>query len=289
MGNGSQGEVVIRCEPSAGLAFFQSEDIELRMISLVECGATQYISTKADYFFMFNAAIFFYRCNVTKLTNVHILTSADSTGAVVNHPMGVVNITSCQFSLSGDQLGGGLLIDVIAEDISQSSCITITNSTFTHNTASTDQAGGGISVVFSENAAYNTVQLDRVHIKNNNGSGIFIAFKDNANCNNVIINGAEVIENTGSSGGGVFIASKFDELPFENTIIINSTRFISNVANIGGGIAVEANFFFFLTIASLLVNCKLKTVFLTIIMQFMDQFYIKAMCSITTQQYRTAP
>ena len=49
-----------------------------------------------------------------------------------------------------------------------------------------------------------------------------------------------MIENTGSSGGGVSIASEFDELLFENMIIINSTRFISNVANIGGGIAVEA-------------------------------------------------
>ena len=43
VGNGNQGEVVIRCEPSAGLAFFWSEDIELRKISLVECGAPQNI------------------------------------------------------------------------------------------------------------------------------------------------------------------------------------------------------------------------------------------------------
>ena len=144
MGNGSQGEVVIRCEPSAGLAFFWSEDIELRKISLVECGAPQNIP---DVFFILyspiQAAVFFHHCKMTKLTNVHI-TSSDSTGAVVYNPMSVVNITSYLFSLSGDQLGGGLVI-AVDESTSKSSCI-ITNSTFTHNTAGTDQAGGGCSV-----------------------------------------------------------------------------------------------------------------------------------------------
>ena len=41
VGNGSQGEVVIKCEPLAGLAFFWSQDIELTNISLVECGPMQ--------------------------------------------------------------------------------------------------------------------------------------------------------------------------------------------------------------------------------------------------------
>ena len=243
VGNGSQGEVVIRCEPSAGLAFFWSEDIELKKISVVECGATQKIIIKRGVntilYYHIQVAVFFHHCKMTKLFNVHI-TSSNGTGAFVYNPVSVVNITSCMFSLSGDQLGGGL---VIFEKISNLHC-TITNSTFTRNTA-IDKAGGGISVVFSGKAAYNIVQLDGVHIIENNNSGIFIAFKDTAHGNEVIINDAEVIENTGSSGGGVFIASKDYESPSENIVIINSTRFISNVANIGGGITVEANSYLF--------------------------------------------
>ena len=99
--------------------------------------------------------------------------------------------------------------------------------------------------MFSGFAVYNNVQLDGVHIENNNKSDISLAFKDSANGNIVIINGAVVIENTGSGGGGIFIASESDEFQFGNTIIINSTRFISNVANIGGGIAEVAKFLFF--------------------------------------------
>ena len=103
---------------------------------------------------------------------------------------------------------------------SQSSCI-ITNSTFTHNTQSANfnQARGGISVVFSGNVASNTVQLDEVHIKNNDGSGIILVFNDTANGNNVIINDAEVIGNSGSIGGGVFVNigsdSDSNNCPFE--------------------------------------------------------------------------
>ena len=97
----------------------------------------------------------------------------------------MVNITSCLFSLSRGL--GGLLIEV-NEDTSQLSCF-ITNSTFTHNTASTigQQTGGGISVVFRGSASNNNVQLDGICIKNNDGSGILLAFKDEADGNNVIM------------------------------------------------------------------------------------------------------
>ena len=125
MGNGSQGEVVIRCEPLAGLAFFWSQDIELQNVSLVECGTPQNSISPDDYS-QIQVALLFGNCNATQLTNVHILTSSDSNGAVVYNPMGVVNITSCLFILSGDQrVVGGLVIEV-NETTSQSSCI-ITN------------------------------------------------------------------------------------------------------------------------------------------------------------------
>ena len=44
VGNGSQGEVVITCQPLAGLAFLQSEDIEMRNVTVTSCGAIQNIA-----------------------------------------------------------------------------------------------------------------------------------------------------------------------------------------------------------------------------------------------------
>ena len=92
VGNGSQGEVVIRCEPLAGLAFFWSEDIELRTVSLVKCGITRKIPSSDEYN-QIKVAVFFHNCNATQLTNVHITSSNDIAGAVVYNPMGVVSIT----------------------------------------------------------------------------------------------------------------------------------------------------------------------------------------------------
>ena len=41
VGNGSEGEVVINCESSAGLAFFWSEDLEINNVDLFGCGTLQ--------------------------------------------------------------------------------------------------------------------------------------------------------------------------------------------------------------------------------------------------------
>ena len=223
VGNGSQGEVVIRCDPLAGLAFFWLQGIELRNISLVACGAPQSSISKpaADGYPQIRVAIFFANCNATKLTNVHI-TSSVGTGAVVYNPVGVVNITSCLFSLSGDQGGGEGLVIEVNKITSKLSCI-ITNSSFTHNIGNFNPVGRGISVMFSENAAYNVVQLDGVHIENNDGSGILLTFKDNAYGNTVQLDGA-CIENNGRSG----ISLAFEDNTNKNTVELGGIQIENN-------------------------------------------------------------
>ena len=156
--------------------------------------------------------------------------------------------------------GGGLVIEA-SEATSQSFC-TITNSTFTHNTASSaglqwinpcgSARGGGISVVLRGEATNNTVQLlNSVHLNSNKaqfGGGLFIAFYGNASGNTVTVDNAEVTENevviemaSSASGGGIFIgftATGTNRL-FGNVVAINSSRIISNEADIGGGISVN--------------------------------------------------
>ena len=140
--------------------------------------------------------------------------------------------------------------------------------------------------MFSGNAAYNTVQLDRVRVANNDWSGILLVFDDDTNSNTVIINDAEVIGNTaysynngGAGTGGVCIkiASDSDSskcpynCPSGNTVNITNSRFISNVADSGGAIGaiVEAN-------CDDSITLSINSVFLTITMQLIDQLYIRA-------------
>ena len=136
--------------------------------------------------------------------------------------MDKVSIDSCQFMYGG----GGLVIEA-SEATSQSFC-TITNSTFTHNTASSAAAGqwinpcgsttrgGGISVVLRGEATNNTVQLlNSVRLNNNKaqfGGGLYLGFHDNASGNTVTVDNAEGTENevliewvSSASGGGIFI------------------------------------------------------------------------------------
>ena len=97
VGNGSQGEVVIRCEPLAGLAFFWSQDIELRNVSLVNGGDLQSsTSNKPDdslSFLQIQVAVLFLNCKTVQLTNVRI-TMSNGTGSVIYNPVGMVNITN---------------------------------------------------------------------------------------------------------------------------------------------------------------------------------------------------
>ena len=77
VGNGSQGEVVITCQPLAGLAFFQSEDIKMRNVTVTSCGAIQnstsrYTRTFSSPFLKIQVAIFYSDCKNVLLTGVYV-------------------------------------------------------------------------------------------------------------------------------------------------------------------------------------------------------------------------
>ena len=277
VGNGSEGEVVIKCQPLAGLAFFQSREIELKNIEMIGCGAIQNSTSKyANRYSLphlnIQVALFFQSCTDIYLNNSHIIKS-NGTGAAFYNPVGVVYIDSCQLmhnGLSGNKAamlakGGGLAIE--ANDITSQSSYTITNSIFTDNTASSGQfasvgsgylglgRGGGISVVFRGTATNNTVQLNNVRLESNVaqfGAGLFLALYGNTSNNTVSIDDVKVMENKAletshgtllpsTSGGGALIelATTGPDYPSDNTINITSSRFVSNAAEIGGGLTVS--------------------------------------------------
>ena len=86
VGNDSEGEVVIRCQPLAGLAFFESENIEMRMLKLAGCGALQNSTSEAH---SFKVAVFWSTCKNIQLTDVCI-TKSNGTGVIFYNPVGVI-------------------------------------------------------------------------------------------------------------------------------------------------------------------------------------------------------
>ena len=203
VGNSSEGEpVVITCQPLTGLAFLRSTNITISNFSLINCGRIR--SEHNNDYNPIRVAILFTGCSSIELSNLHINESS-GTGVAVYNAMDQVSIDSCQFMYGGE----GLVIEA-SEATSQSFC-TITNSTFTHNTASSAAAGqwinpcgsttrgGGISVVFRGEATNNTVQLvNNVRLNNNKaqfGGGLYLGFHDNASGNTVTVDNVEVTEN----------------------------------------------------------------------------------------------
>ena len=217
VGNGGEGEVVIKCLPLAGLSFLQSNNITMKNLKIISCGALQNSVSKRtrNVFLRMQSAIFCSTCKHVQLIKVHVIES-NGTGVVFYNPLGMVNLDMCNFtnnSLSAELAamlagGGGLVIEANAVT-SQFHC-TIANSAFANNDAKSrrlsilSQAtnpseyfglGGGISVVFRGGTANNTVQLTGVKLENNTaqfGGGLFLAFFDSTNGNIVTINGIEV-------------------------------------------------------------------------------------------------
>ena len=279
MGNGSEGEVVITCQPLAGLAFFECSEIKIKNIKLVGCGAlhnstSQYIRGYSSAILKIQVAVLFRFCKIVQLSEVHVVES-NGTGVILYNPIDVVSIKRCQFLKNGLSYmqpqaalhagGGGLVIEAI-DAISQSFC-TITNSIFTSNIASSGQffylsqtvnhrseyfglgRGGGISVVFRGKTTNNTVLFKSVCLESNIaqfGGGMFLAFYDNTHKNNIIIINSEFIANTAltpmdssTTSGGGIFIELVAAYLLNNTVSISLSRFTRNKAKRGGGITTN--------------------------------------------------
>ena len=261
-GNGSEGEVVVRCQSLVGLTFFRSANITINNLSLIGCGKLQNISEH----YLIQAALLFAACKSIYLNNFYIGES-NGTGVVTYNSDGNISISGCYFSCNNlivehkTIYGRGGLVIVADKNTFQSFCA-ISNSTFTYNTATESEhwikpngfnigGGGGISIVFRGTAANNTILINRVHLNNNRaqfGGGMFLAFCDNTSSNIVIMESVDVTNNDAfqrkgsfANGGGVFIgfAAIGTNNPFDNVVAISNSSFVSNEADVGGGISVN--------------------------------------------------
>ena len=91
VGNSSQGEVVIKCDHLAGLAFYQSEYIEMRNVIVVGCGAVQSNTSRnpiSGELIKIQVAVFIQSTNNIN-TNVEV-TNSTGTGLVLYNTEGHV-------------------------------------------------------------------------------------------------------------------------------------------------------------------------------------------------------
>ena len=277
VGNGSEGDVVITCQPLAGLAFFQSESIELRNVSMIGCGALQNstsINSKTDsiHYLQVHVAVQFDGCRDVSMHFVQMNRST-GLGIAIYNSVGMIHIDNCYFLQNGKSLesygGGGLTIEFSYAHSSAN--LSIVSTVFEENMASSGNfsaltpssnpgsyfglgRGGGLSIVLREGAANNIVQLSGVRLERNTaqyGGGLYLALYGNTINNTIAIDSCDVMGNkailsvvdivTSSGGGGIFVAFPPSKSmsSMSNAINISTTQFTSNVASYGGGFGVE--------------------------------------------------
>ena len=264
----SEGEVVIKCQPLAGLLFFRSNSITMKNLKMVCCGALHNSIIKHSEDKM-QSGVFVDTCNNIQLINVDVIDS-NGTGIVLYNPSGVVHLDMCNFinnslsSVDPPAIGGGGLV-IEADDVTTIFNCSITNSNFTNNTYTAKNCqsvspseylglGGGISLLFKGGSATNIITFSELWLVNNMapfGGGLFLVFYDSSSSNTVAVDNLMMIDNTAllevgvllpfASGGGIFLdfaASQVD-YPYNNKIEISNVKFLSNTAQLGGGIAVD--------------------------------------------------
>ena len=94
MGNGSEGEVVITCQPLAGLAFFGCKEIKIKNVKIVSCGAlhnstSQYVTGYSSAFQKIQVVVLFRSSKNIQLSKIHIIKS-NGVGVILYNPVGVV-------------------------------------------------------------------------------------------------------------------------------------------------------------------------------------------------------
>ena len=222
VGNSSQGEVVIKCDHLAGLAFYQSEYIEMRNVIVVGCGAVQSNTSRnpiSGELIKIQVAVFIQSTNNIN-TNVEV-TNSTGTGLVLYNTAGHVCVNSCKFSYNGPTnnfFGGGALVFESSSN-SYPAHFTLEETDFVNNTANNTNfsalvpsndlfgyfgigRGGGVSVVFRERAANNIVRFSGVKLEDNKapyGGGVYLALHGNASNNTVTMNDCTLINNAAKS------------------------------------------------------------------------------------------
>ena len=242
---GYEGEVEIRCDVGAGLAFLNSNGITLRHIRFVGCGAVR-ASTSRDLsvpgqtsFLKFRVALYFLFCASVVMQDV-VVTESTGTGLVLYSTVGRNMITDSIFSnneATQEELnrggGGGVTIEFIFCIPGNVSCFdkdTSSSPGFFSNSASYIIHNCSFSQNKATTTNYNatafTSSFHSYHVALGRGGGLSTFFKGTANSNTILLTNCSFEKNEAVWGGGLLV--EFDDSSSNNSVEVMYTVFEEN-------------------------------------------------------------
>ena len=245
IGNNSADEVVIHCEPNAGLSFIYSDNIEVKSLSLIKCGANQ-ISTSKNFqdkqfqFVQFHVALYVLFCIELTIDSVYIESSI-GTGLVMYNVAGSVNVSYCCIINSTPQTGehvgaGGLHIEFTYCVPGKTEC---NNDDYSHYVPAIYSSNSKY-FIYKNNIQYNKASLGvystsyNVHDNNSTsmefgaGGGLSVIFKGTAKNNKFVINDNNFSYNHAIYGGGFYFG--FGDSAMNNYISMSALNCLNNNA-----------------------------------------------------------
>ena len=272
IGNSSQPAVIQCTAPKfSGLSFLHSNNITIRYIHFVGCGAVQN-STSRDYtapkmkMLLINVTLYFYNCSNVDMYGVEVINSSQATGVVMYDTNGQIQVTKCIFynNCADDDIpgGGGFAVEFTYCSPGDTTCpndynlydpdyrsenvaaeYTFTGCQFEKNVAHgqnyTSSAGNLIFVSLANHTAVGR------------GGGLSVYFKGIARNKSVSISDCDFVNNNAVWGGGLLI--EMDDNTISNNVQISGCNFTGNHAFFhygtgGGGLRIATTPYFWSSI-----------------------------------------
>ena len=242
LGGGDAAQVVVECQPFAGIAFKQSNKIIMENLSFVGCGA-RHLSTSRNLtstsghlphpHLQFQVAVLFLLSEDITISHL-IVRNSSGTGVALLNTIGDIVIAESLFvnntaNSTGNLPGGGGIYVEFSKCISSNfesglldhyisnSTYTITNSHFEDNEAITGE--------FDPTHYFSCPDCEH-QFSFGRGGGLAVLFKGNARHNLINLTNSSFNRNRAKVGAGLFVSIENDSQ--NNSVKVTSTLFVSN-------------------------------------------------------------
>ena len=218
----------LKCVGFAGLLVKNVTDFSVKGLSIVNCKCNNCLEK-------YNAGVvFMFSVNVA-LENVEVAMS-DFTGVLLLDCDGKNTMKRTNFTLN------------VYKNISCTRTKAFLNtSKKVYYKKGHSEAGGGLTVVMTENLSSSVLLVEECWFVNNTakwGGGLSIVFDDRVSNNSVIINNTHFVGNEAcKEGGGLRMNLKmFVAEAASNVMWIENTNFVANTAKYGGGVGIISSY-----------------------------------------------
>ena len=249
---GQPTELMCTCNSSnnesCGFKFEDSQGLVIKFLTFNGCRVENTVGNTSS-----RAAVVISNCRDFVLEDSKFIDSVE-VGLTIFNTYGVVSINRSVFQGSGacancsSSSGLNILFNSSSHgNYSIENCHFLKNQDQRAYQFDDISVGGGILLRFRGESLDNVILFDNVIFEQNIatwGGGMEIVFGDNATKNNVTIRSAKFINNRASKAGGGLEIGYIDSTsdpPITNRVYIESCLFISNFARYGGGVAIYSS------------------------------------------------